>query len=228
MIEYQPINRPSFLKSLNEIRILFDITQSATSIFKKYQYAQSQRTIVLLPGFGMGENSMKILQNRLNHCGHKALNWGLGRNHGKVTPLLSAFGQRLAEVFEQEKTTIDLIGWSLGGYIAREAARENQNAVRQVITLAGPAIGGPKYTLCGKFYEQSGWDLDKIESNVRQRFETPIKVPIISIYTKSDGVVSWEACLDNWSPDVHHIEVSSSHMGMPFSVDVFQRITENL
>jgi len=229
MIEYEPITPPNFFKSLNEMRILFDIAKSAaTSIFKKYHPAQSQRTIILLPGFGMGENSMKVLQNRLNNCGHQAMTWGLGRNHGKVTPLLSAFGQRLAQVYEKEKNAIDLIGWSLGGYIAREAARDNPQAVRQVITLAGPAIGGPKYTLCGRFYEQSGWDLDKIELNVKQRFETPIQVPIISIYTKSDGIVSWQACFDNWSPDVRHIEVNASHMGMPFSMAVFQHIAENL
>ena len=229
MIEYQPIKRPTFLRSLNELKILFDITRSAvTGIFTKYQPAQSQRKIILLPGFGMGENSMKILQNRLNRCGHQVMTWGLGRNHGKVTPLLSAFGKRLIQTFETEQVPIDLIGWSLGGYIAREAARDNPDAVRQVITLAGPAIGGPKYTLCGRFYERSGWDLDKIESTVKQRYETTIQVPIISLYTQSDGIVSWEACIDSWSPDVRHIEVFSSHMGMPYSLEVFQRITENL
>jgi len=229
MIEYQPIKRPNFLKSLNEIKTVLDITKSATaSLFTKYQPAQTRRTIILLPGFGMGDNSMKLLQSRLSRCGHETTGWGLGRNHGKVTPLLSQFGQRLAQTFETNKNTVDLIGWSLGGYIAREAARDNPEAVRQVMTLAGPAVGGPKYTLCGKFYEKSGWDLDKIESTVKQRYETPIQVPIISIYTQSDGIVSWEACLDNWSPNVHHIEVYSSHMGMPFSMEVFHRIIENL
>jgi pimeloyl-ACP methyl ester carboxylesterase len=229
MIEYPPIKRPTFLKSLNELRILYDISKSlSVGFFTKMRQSKFQRKIILLPGFGMGENSMKLLQMRLNRCGHQTMTWGLGKNHGKVTPLLSAFGQRLSQVFETEKSPLDLIGWSLGGYIAREAARDNPKAVRQVITLASPSIGGPKYTLCGRFYERSGWNLDIIESNVKQRFETPIQVPIVSIFTRSDGVVSWEACLDKWSPDVHHIEVHASHMGMPFSMEVLQRITENL
>jgi pimeloyl-ACP methyl ester carboxylesterase len=229
MIDYQPIKRPTFLKSLNELKIVIDMTKSAVTFFiTKYPFAKTQRHIILLPGFGMGDNSIKLLQNRLKRCGHHAMTWGLGRNHGKITPLLSAFKQRLTQAFESEKRPLDLIGWSLGGYIAREAARENPDAVRQVITLASPAIGGPKYTLCGKFYEQSGWDLDKIELSVKQRFETPIHVPIVSIYTRSDGIVSWESCLDKWSPNVRHIEVFSSHMGMPFSMEVFQRIIENL
>jgi pimeloyl-ACP methyl ester carboxylesterase len=229
MIEYQPIQRPGFLKSLNELKTVFEITKSATaSFFMQYHQAQISRKIILLPGFGMGENSMKLLQNRLNQSGHQAIAWGLGRNHGKVTPLLSHFEQRLIQAYEKDKKKVDLIGWSLGGYIAREAARNKPETVRQVITLAGPAIGGPKYTLCGTFYEQSGWDLDQIESTVKQRYETPIQVPIISIYTQSDGIISWEACLDKWSPNVRHIEVFSTHMGMPFSMEVFQCIMENL
>jgi pimeloyl-ACP methyl ester carboxylesterase len=229
MIVYQPIKRPPFLKSFNELKIFLDITKSAAMhFFIKYPPAQPQRKIILLPGFGMGDNSMRMLQKRLNQCGHQAETWGLGRNHGKVTPLLSAFGQRLAHAFDTQKGPIDLIGWSLGGYIARETARDNPKAVRQVITLASPAVGGPKYTICGKFYEKSGWDLDKIEYSVKQRFEIPLQVPIISLYSQSDGIVSWEACLDKWSPNVRHIEVSSSHMGMPFSMDVFQCIAENL
>jgi len=229
MISYQQIKRPAFFKALNEIKIVFDMTKSAArSFFVKYQPAQSQRKIILLPGFGMGDNSMNLLKKRLNQCGHQADTWGLGKNHGKVTPLLSDFGQLLARTFAVEKRPIDLIGWSLGGYIAREAARDNPEAVRQVITLAGPAIGGPKYTLCGKMYELSGWDLDTIESSVKQRFEIPIQAPIISIYSRSDGIVSWEACFDHWSPNVRHIEVNASHMGMPFSIDVFQCIAENL
>jgi pimeloyl-ACP methyl ester carboxylesterase len=229
MITYEPIKRPTFFKSLNELKIFYDMTKSAVKrFFIKYQPAKPQRKIILLPGFGMGDNSMNLLKKRLNQCGHQANTWGLGRNHGKVTPLLTDFGQRLAKAFEDEKRPIDLIGWSLGGYIAREAARDNPNAVRQVITLAGPAIGGPKYTLCGRFYELSGWDLDKIESAVKQRFDIPVQVPIISMYTRSDGIVSWEACFDTWSPNVRHVEVNSSHMGMPFSMDVFQCIAENL
>ncbi|ETR73766.1 MAG: PGAP1 family protein [Candidatus Magnetoglobus multicellularis str. Araruama] len=229
MIEYHPIKRPTILGALNELKIVLDIVKSgAMHFFISLPPARPPRKIILLPGFGMTDNSLKLLQHRLNLCGHKAMMWGIGRNHGKVTPLLNAFGERLRKVFEIEKEPLDLIGWSLGGYIAREAARDNPDAVRQVITLAGPAIGGPKYTLCGIFYEQSGWDLDKIESTVKKRFDNPIMVPIVSIYTRWDGIVSWESCFDKWSPDVRHIEVHASHMGMPFSMEVLWRIIENL
>jgi len=229
MIEYEPIIRPTVFRTLYEVNILIDVVKSfAFYSSDDYSKPKNPRTIILLPGFGMNEGSMTILQNRLNQCGHKAMMWGLGRNHGQITPLLNAFHEQLNDIYSKEKCSIDLIGWSLGGYIARETAREKPEMIRQVITLASPSIGGPKYTFCGKFYEWSGWDLDRIEKSTQQKFDIPINVPIVSIYTRTDGVVSWEACIDKWSPHVCHIEVKSSHMGMPFSLNVFSHIIEQL
>ncbi|MBF0450479.1 MAG: hypothetical protein HQK75_07235 [Candidatus Magnetomorum sp.] len=229
MIEYETIKRPTLLRSLYELKIIIDIAKSiAFYSSSNFSGSKMQRKILLLPGFGMGEKSMKTFQKRLNQCGHKAMMWGLGRNHGQVTPLLKAFHERLDQVYQEEGCPIDLIGWSLGGYIAREVAREKPDAVRQIITLASPVVGGPKYTLCGRFYEKSGWDLNRIEATTQKKFDSPLQVPVVSLYTRTDGVVSWEACIDRWSPHVRHIEVRSSHMGIPFSLDVFARVVENL
>jgi hypothetical protein len=29
--------------------------------------------------------------------------------------------------------------------------------------------------------------------------------------------VAWQACIDRWSPNVRHIEVSETHVGLGFS-----------
>ena len=39
-----------------------------------------------------------------------------------------------------------LVGWSLGGVIAREVARRHPDAVRRVITYGTPVTGGPRHT----------------------------------------------------------------------------------
>jgi pimeloyl-ACP methyl ester carboxylesterase len=82
---------------------------------------------------------------------------------------------------------VRLIGWSLGGYLAREVAREHPHAVQQVITLGSPVIGGPKYTAVAGAYRRRGVDLDAIEAEVAVRNELPLDTPITAIYSQSDG-----------------------------------------
>lgn len=112
------------------------------------------------------------------------------------------------------------VGWSLGGYLAREVAREIPDRFRKVITLGSPIIGGPRFTAAAGWYLSHGFDLDQIEREVADRYRTPLVVPVVAIYSKRDGIVSWEACIDRWSPGVRHIEVDSTHLGLAFSPQV--------
>jgi len=41
---------------------------------------------------------------------------------------------------------VSLLGWSLGGVIAREVARREPDAVRRVITYGTPVVGGAPFT----------------------------------------------------------------------------------
>jgi triacylglycerol lipase len=47
----------------------------------------------------------------------------------------------------------------------------------------------------------------------------PARVPLTSLYSRSDGVVNWRACL---RPDVEGIEVHSSHAGLVLNVEVYR------
>ena len=51
------------------------------------------------------------------------------------------------------------------------------------------------------------------------RAPLPERVRGVSIYSRSDGIVSWEACLD---PGAEHVEVDSSHTGMSVNVSVYR------
>jgi hypothetical protein len=51
----------------------------------------------------------------------------------------------------------------------------------------------------------------------------PISVPATSIYSRSDGVVPWQSCLEEDGPLAQNIELVSSHVGMghhPFALVV--------
>ncbi|EUA73274.1 hypothetical protein I553_9430 [Mycobacterium xenopi 4042] len=41
----------------------------------------------------------------------------------------------------------------------------------------------------------------------------PLPVPATSIYSRYDGVVAWQACLDLRSPRAENIAVIGSHFG---------------
>jgi hypothetical protein len=56
-----------------------------------------------------------------------------------------------------------------------------------------------------------------MEQAVADRYATPLRVPVTAIYSKRDGIVAWQACIDRWSPNVRHIEVSETHVGLGFS-----------
>jgi hypothetical protein len=44
-------------------------------------------------------------------------------------------------------------------------------------------------------------------------------VRAVAIYSRSDGIVSWPACLDRCA---RHVEVDSSHSGMSVNAEVFR------
>ena len=65
-------------------------------------------------------------------------------NRGDVPALIPQVVARTEALFERQGEPISLVGWSLGGVLAREVARERPETVRGVVTLGSPVIGGPK------------------------------------------------------------------------------------
>lgn len=189
--------------------------------------APAKRAALLLPGFGGDSSSLYILKQTAADAGLRPVDWGLGRNRGNVAKYMPLVERRLRELVEETGEKVTLIGWSLGGFISREVARDNPDLVDQVITMGTPVIGGPKYTAVAAFYLRQGVNMDEVEATIKARYDNPLTVPVKAIYSKRDGVVSWQACIDHWSPDVEHIHVRQAHLGLGFS-PVVQRIVSRL
>jgi len=184
--------------------------------------------VMVLPGYGANDASTAMLRGYLRWLGHDARGWGLGRNHGRVPELLEQVVERLAQLAGETGESVALIGWSLGGYLAREAARERPESARRVITLGSPVVGGPKYTTVAPIYRQQGVDLDAIEAEVAARYDRPLATPVTAIYSRADRVVAWQACIDERSPSVEHVEVTTTHLGLGFAPDVYRIVAERL
>ncbi|MEM7409584.1 MAG: hypothetical protein AAF430_05015 [Myxococcota bacterium] len=223
------ITPPSATGLLREAEAAFEFPRLA---FRLPGLLQGPRgdggTVLVLPGYGAGDASTLTLRGYLRWLGHRPVGWELGTNRGDVPALLPEVVERLRACHRDAGEPISLVGWSLGGYLAREAARDEPELVRQVITLGSPVVGGPKYTTVGALYARQGVDLDEVEAEVDARYDTPLQRPVTAIYSKRDGVVAWQACIDERSPRVEHVEVNATHVGLGFSADVFSVVAERL
>jgi pimeloyl-ACP methyl ester carboxylesterase len=184
--------------------------------------------VMVVPGFATDDDWTTSLRRFLADIGHDVHGWGLGRNHGRVADLIPKLVDRTARLAETAGRRVRLVGWSLGGYLVRETARERPELVERVVTLGAPVVGGPKYTASAPMYRKKGYDLDAIEADVDAREAAPITVPVDAVYSRSDGVVAWRACIDRVTPGVRHHEVGSSHLGLVASPDVFRLVAELL
>jgi len=110
---------------------------------------------------------------------------------------------------------LPLIGWSLGGYVARGVARAlGTKNVNRVITLCATVIQGPRHTRAVSVFEARGLDLDWIERAIAKQEAKPLEQSITAMYSKINGVVNWRAMIDKHSPKVEHFELNVSHIGV--------------
>jgi hypothetical protein len=59
--------------------------------------------------------------------------------------------------------------------------------------------------------------------------ESPAHVPATHVYSRTDGVVHWQSCVDlSGAPTVENVEVTGSHVGMGLNADVYRVIADRL
>lgn len=211
--------------------------------------------VIVLPGLGANDYSTAPMRYFLKKHGFQTEGWGLGLNtggrglisnldqlsdrwnvdktrsnagEGEVPALCDKMTARVMARSEALGTPIDLVGWSLGGYVAREVARDLPDHVSRVITMGSPVVGGPKYTSAAPIYAARNFDLDWIAEETEKRHDVPIQQPVTAIYSKRDGVVGWQASIDKYSPNVTHIEVNVSHVGLGLNAGVWRHVLDAL
>ena len=188
--------------------------------------------VLVLPGFMTSDTSTRVLRRFLKALGYDAHSWNLGRNLGPRA--IGAQGEklveRLREVHEATGQKVSLVGWSLGGVMARLLARRAPDAIRQVITLGSPFNGSPKSSNVWRLYElMSGSKVDGAHTqDMIAEIAAPPLVPFSAIYSKGDGVVAWQTCRDDESATSENIEVHGSHMGLGVNPSVLTAVADRL
>lgn len=136
--------------------------------------------------------------------------------------------ERVRSLSATIESPLVLIGWSLGGYIAREVARELPDEVAQVITFGTPTIGGAKYTATADSFRKNGVDLDWIEREITKREQTHITQPITGIIGTYDGIIAHDACVDVINPHTSFHKVKTSHMGLGLHYPLWKIVLQAL
>jgi pimeloyl-ACP methyl ester carboxylesterase len=184
-------------------------------------------TVVDIPGWKAPELSGAPMRAYLRALGYDARGWGFGTNTGDPRRDVQKLTRSILGLVEETGRPVSLVGWSLGGVIAREVARQQPEAVRRVITYGTPVVGGPRFTAVARAY---GPDASIAAETVSRRLDadSPIRVPLTAVFTRRDGIVAWEACIDRFSPSVDHVEVGSTHIGMGLDPDVWQIVADRV
>jgi pimeloyl-ACP methyl ester carboxylesterase len=157
--------------------------------------------VLVLPGLGASDVSTSALRGFLTTLGYRAIGWGVGTNDGDLDRLLPRAANVLQELVMRRGRPAALVGQSLGGFAAREIAREHPELVAQVITFGTPML--------------------------RPRSRQPIRCPVTVIYSKVDGIVPWRSCIDP-DPSANNVEVRSTHLGMGIDPDVWLVVARQL
>ncbi|GAB2702182.1 hypothetical protein Q4574_17030 [Aliiglaciecola sp. 3_MG-2023] len=217
-------NRPKKRHMLTEGRALFEFGTTSLMMPLLLQAPRGDKhPVMVLPGFLASDISTKPLRTFLKMKGYKPHGWGLGRNLGThiVGGRHIVSDQLLNKVIElhvKYDAKVSLVGWSLGGILAREIARAIPDCVRQVISLGSP-FNGPQGSapVAAKMFELINGDLSQREPDAAKRIIPPPEVPSTAIFSRSDGVAHWQSCM-NANEHLHalseNIEVKGSHMGL--------------
>jgi pimeloyl-ACP methyl ester carboxylesterase len=178
------------------------------------------------------DTSTVPLRKLVDWLGYQAYGWELGRNLGP-----KAIGQdgehlvaRLDRIFSETGRKVSLVGWSLGGTMARQLARRRAERVRQIITLGSPILGDPRATNAWRLYQHlNGQKLNDASTQALLRESAlPPPVPSTAIFSKNDGIVAWQNCLEPAHDLTDNIEVRGSHCGLGVNPVVIYAIADRL
>lgn len=99
-----------------------------------------------------------------------------------------------------------------------------------MITLASPLGRNPQARKL-----QSSYDLvnkggvDEIDDEMVMRIRAPLPVPSSAIYSRTDGIVAWQSCVEEVLTDSNeNVEVLGSHSGRGFNLQVLWVIADRL
>lgn len=192
-----------------------------------------ERGVLLIPGFLAGDWSLLTMRGWLRRVGYRPELPGFRFNVDYSEMLLESLGRRLAAARSATGKRVAIVGHSRGGILAKVLADRHPDLVSGVVTLGSP-LGDPfeihPVTMAGVraahlYNVLRHWRGAEIEGDFLAALGARPRVPVTSIYSRTDGVVSWKACV---RPDLSSVEVKGSHVGLAVNPDVYRALAKLL
>ena len=126
--------------------------------------------VLVLPGFMTDDTSTIVLRTFLSSIGYKTQGWGLGINNGRMMDLLPPVYEKIKQIKADTNQKVILVGWSRGGIISREIARDYPQDIDRVITIGSPVMGGIEVSSIGDWVrKETGLTPVMMKTLLRQR-----------------------------------------------------------
>ncbi len=185
------------------------------------------RPVLLVPGFLAGDWTLRTPYDWMKRMGYRPRMAGVTFNVMYSEVMLRPLIDTLTALHRRTGARVSIVGHSRGGVLAKVLAHRRPDLVEQVITLGSP-LKDPfdvhPLTMAG-VHAAHVYNVMRYghPASVEMRFLRDLaaapRVPTTSIYSRSDGVVNWHACL---RPDINAIEVNGSHVGLSLNPEVYR------
>jgi triacylglycerol lipase len=198
--------------------------------------------VMLIPGFLAGDDSLGIMTRWLRRTGHHTRKAGMRSNVDCSASAFARLEERLECMAETRGEKVAIIGQSRGGNFAKVLARRRPDLVSGIVALGSPqkdpvaihpVVRAQVYAVGalgtlgarGLFRHSCLWG-DCCQSFWDDlRGALPREVGYVSVYSRTDGVVDWRACLD---AGAEHVEVRASHCGMAVNAATYEVLARAL
>jgi triacylglycerol lipase len=193
------------------------------------------RPVLLIPGFLAGDGSLSTMTRWLRAAGYHTHRAGIRANVSCSEYACDRLEKRLEGFAEATGQRVAIIGQSRGGVFARALAVRRPELVSGIVTLGSPtlsqlrvhplvlahvglvaALGTGHVPGCFTWRCLRGSCCARFREDVARPF--PPEVGYLALYSRTDGIVDWRACLD---PAAEQVEVSASHVGMGLNASVY-------
>jgi triacylglycerol lipase len=223
-------------------RLLADQALGGAALPLSRRRRMDAQPVLLIPGFMAGDSSLAVMRSWLRAHGHGVLMSGLRLNAGCAEQIVSRLQERLRIFAERAGQPVVVIGQSRGGALARSLVVREPDSVAALVMLGSPVCDplavGPQVMRTVRLMARLGdlglprlFSSDCADGGCCERFWADMEAPLpehvqaVSVFSRSDAIVDWHACLD---PHARNIEVRSSHCGMSVNPAVYRVLSELL